>query len=327
MHGRVRIGISGWRYAPWRGVFYPEALAQRHELAYAARVFSSIEINGSFYSLQHPASWARWYAATPAGFEFAVKGPRFITHMKRLNEVRRPLANFLASGLFHLREKLGPVLWQFPRNFTFRPALFEEFFALLPYDTEAALRQARARDARMYGRSVLRIDARRPLRHAIEIRHESFRDPAFIALLRRFGIALVVSDTPQRWPRLEDVTADFLYLRLHGARELYRSGYGRTALMRWAERIQAWRAGAEPADAVRASGEAPRALAARDVYCYFDNTDDKLRAPEDARALARRLGASPGEASPADAVVLPVVAGAAPERVVRRVDEDRVDRT
>lgn len=216
----MRIGISGWRYAPWRGVFYPRALPQRAELAYAARTFASIEINGSFYSLQHPSSWRAWYEATPAGFEFAVKGPRFLTHMKRLREARRPLANFLASGVLALREKLGPILWQLPRNFRFEPARFEEFFALLPADTAAALHLARGRDARMYGRSVLKIDAPRRLRHAIEVRHESFRDPAFIALLRRFGIALVVSDSPRLWPRLEDVTADFLYLRLHGARRL-----------------------------------------------------------------------------------------------------------
>ncbi|MBV9696622.1 MAG: DUF72 domain-containing protein [Gammaproteobacteria bacterium] len=324
MLGRVRIGISGWRYAPWRGVFYPRALPQREELAYAARAFTSIEINGSFYSLQDPASWRAWYAATPPGFEFAVKGPRFVTHMKRLKDVRRPLANFLASGLLALREKLGPILWQFPRNFRFEPERFAAFFALLPFDTQAALHLARARDARMYGRSVLSIDAVRPLRHAIEVRHESFRDPAFVALLRRFNIALVVSDTPRLWPRLEDVTSDFLYLRLHGSRRLYRSGYGPKDLERWVARIRAWRAGGEPEDAERAAAAPAEPAVARDVYCYFDNTDEKLRAPADARALARRLQSAPG--SPADAVVLPVVARAAPEGAVRRVDQDRVDR-
>ena len=287
--GCVRIGISGWRYAPWRGVFYPQALPQRCELSYASRVFSTIEINGSFYSLQSPQSYAAWYADTPADFVFALKGPRFITHMKRLREVRRPLANFLASGVLELREKLGPILWQFPSSFRFEPERFGAFFGLLPKDTGAALRLARAREPHLHGRSSLAIDAVRPLRHAIEVRHESFRDPDFIALLRRHGIALVVSDTPGKWLQLKDVTADFLYLRLHGARQLYVSGYTPAALAVWARRIKAWRAGREPRGGERASAKRARPRAARDVYCYFDNTDVKLRAPADAQSLARRL--------------------------------------
>ena len=287
--GCVRIGISGWRYAPWRGVFYPQALPQRCELSYASRVFSTIEINGSFYSLQSPQSYAAWYADTPADFVFAVKGPRFITHMKRLREVRRPLANFLASGVLELREKLGPILWQFPSSFRFEPERFGSFFGLLPKDTGAALRLARAREPHLHGRSSLAIDALRPLRHAVEVRHESFRAPDFIALLRRHGIALVVSDTPGKWLQLQDVTADFLYLRLHGARQLYASGYTPAALDAWARRIRAWRAGREPRGGERASPKRARPRAARDVYCYFDNTDVKLRAPADAQSLARRL--------------------------------------
>jgi len=287
--GCVRIGISGWRYAPWRGVFYPQALPQRCELSYASRVFSTIEINGSFYSLQSPQSYAAWYADTPADFVFAVKGPRFITHMKRLREVRRPLANFLASGVLELREKLGPILWQFPSSFRFEPERFGSFFGLLPKDTGAALRLARAREPHLHGRSSLAIDAVRPLRHAVEVRHESFRAPDFIALLRRHGIALVVSDTPGKWLQLQDVTADFLYLRLHGARQLYASGYTPAALEAWARRIRAWRAGREPRGGERASPQRARPRAARDLYCYFDNTDVKLRAPADAQSLARRL--------------------------------------
>ncbi|HEX4387497.1 MAG TPA: DUF72 domain-containing protein [Steroidobacteraceae bacterium] len=291
--GTVRIGISGWRYAPWRGVFYPQALPQRDELRYASRIFSSIELNGSFYSLQRPASYEAWYEDTPPGFQFAVKGPRFITHMKRLRDVRPALANFLASGVLALRGKLGPILWQFPPSFGYRRETFAAFFDLLPPDTAAALRLARARESRMKGRAYLRIDESRPLRHAIEVRHESFRDPDFVALLRRYGIALVVSDTPKKWLRLEDVTADFIYLRLHGARALYRSGYGKRAIRAWAERIECWRRGREPAAAVRASPDAPPRRAGRDVYCYFDNTDVKLRAPQDAQALARKLGMGP----------------------------------
>ena len=287
--GVVRIGISGWRYARWRGVFYPQGLAQRCELHYAARIFNSIEINGSFYSLQRPQAYASWYADTPRGFKFAVKGPRFITHMKRLRNVVRPLANFLASGVLELREKLGPLLWQLPPNLRFRPEQLEEFLALLPPDSAAAVRLARRRERRMTGRSSLATDRRRRLRHALEVRHESFRDPRLIALLRRYGVALVVSDSPDKWPRLEDVTADFVYLRLHGDTQLYSSGYGPEALAYWGERIDTWRAGGTPTGGQLASSRGPPVRAARDVYCYFDN-DAKVRAPADARALAQRLG-------------------------------------
>jgi uncharacterized protein YecE (DUF72 family) len=286
--GRIRIGISGWRYVPWRGVFYPEKLAQHRELEFAARAFDTIEINGSFYSLQTPASYSAWYGATPQGFLFSVKGPRYVTHIRRLREVRTPLANFFASGLFHLREKLGPILWQFPASQRFDAGRFEEFFDLLPRTTGDALRLARARDSRLHGRSVLRIDEDRPLRHAVEIRHDSFSESAFIALLRRHGIALVVADTAGKWPLLEDVTADFLYLRLHGDKELYASGYTDSALDRWSDRIRTWSTGGEPRDARRAAEPARRART-RDVFCYFDN-DIKVRAPFDADRLRQKLG-------------------------------------
>jgi uncharacterized protein YecE (DUF72 family) len=283
------IGISGWRYEPWREVFYPADLAQHRELAFASRAFPSIEINGSFYSLQSPASWQAWYAATPPGFVFSVKGPRYVTHILRLRNVLRPLANFFASGIFNLREKLGPLLWQFPPTLRYDERLFSEFFSLLPHDTRDALSLARRRDPRMHGRSSLRIDANRPLRHAVEVRHESFAAPEFIALLRRHGVALVVADTAGKWPYLEDVTADFMYLRLHGDKELYASGYTDAALDRWAGRIRAWSRGGEPRDARRASDRPPRKRRSRDVFCYFDN-DIKVRAPFDADRLMQKLG-------------------------------------
>jgi uncharacterized protein YecE (DUF72 family) len=287
--GAIRIGISGWRYPPWRGVFYPRDLTQKRELEYASWRFRSIELNGSFYSLQRPESYALWRDETPDDFVFGVKGPRFITHIKRLRDVEKPLANFFASGLLRLGAKLGPLLWQFPPTLRWQPELFDAFFELLPRSTAAALSLARRRESRMHGRAALSIDDDRPLRHAIEIRHDSFRDPAFIDQLRRHRIGLVVADTAGRWPLLEDVTADFVYLRLHGDEELYVSGYTRAALDRWAQRIEAWAAGGEPSDAARASGaKAPR-TSARDVYCYFDN-DVKVHAPFDANALARRLG-------------------------------------
>jgi len=286
----IRIGISGWRYAPWRGgAFYPAGLPQRAELEYAARLFSVIEINGSFYSLQRPECYARWYVHTPADFEFSVKGPRFITHMLRLREPRQALANFFASGLFNLREKLGPILWQLPPTMRFEPERLAAFLELLPRDLRAARALARRRAAWMKGRVRLATVDDRPLRHALEVRHASFLDPRFIELLRAHSVALVVADTAGHFPLLHDVTAGFVYVRLHGDRELYRSGYGPRALDRWARRIRAWHAGAAPQDAPLLLPAAPR-KSRRDVYCLFDNTDAKLRAPHDARSLMRRLG-------------------------------------
>jgi uncharacterized protein YecE (DUF72 family) len=291
----IRIGVSGWRYTPWRGVFYPENLPQRLELHYASRALSSIEINGSFYSLQRPEFFARWYEDTPEDFAFAVKGPRFITHMKRLRDVETPLANFFASGVFNLREKFGPILWQFPPQFRFNAEKFASFFKLLPRDTGEALRLARRRDYRLKGRARLAIDEERPLRHAVEIRHESFRDPQFIHLLREHGIALVIAETASKWLMLQDVTTDFMYLRLHGDKKLYVSGYSDRALERWAERIRSWHAGGEPPDADKVISTAPPSSSPRDIFCYFDNTDVKLRAPVDAQNLARKLGVHAGQ--------------------------------
>ena len=283
---RIRIGISGWTYPSWRGVFYPKGLPHRLELAYASRRFSSIEINGTFYSLQKPASFQRWYEETPEGFSFAVKGGRFITHMKKLNEVGTPLANFFASGLLVLREKLGPILWQLPASFPFDEARLERFFDQLPRDTESAARLASRHDHRVAGRVWTAVDATRPIRHAVEVRHESFRTARFIRLLRRQDIALVFADAVG-WPYIEDVTADFVYLRLHGSEELYASGYDDAALDEWARRVRAWAAGGQPADARRTVTESP-APSRRDVYVYFDN-DAKVRAPFDAMNLAQRL--------------------------------------
>jgi uncharacterized protein YecE (DUF72 family) len=268
--GAIHIGISGWRYEPWRGVFYPPGLAQARELEYASRFLPTIEINGSFYSLQRPSSYAAWYEATPPGFVFAVKGNRFLTHMLKLRRIETPLANVLASGVFALREKLGPFLWQFPPQLRFDADKVEHFLSLLPHDTGRALDIARGHDEKLAGRALLEIDAVRPLRHAVEVRHESFRDPAFIALLRKYKVALVVADTAGKWPQADDVTADFVYIRLHGEHELYASGYDDASLERWAARIQAW---AEDGD----------------VYCYFDN-DIKVRAPFDAKRLMEMVG-------------------------------------
>jgi uncharacterized protein YecE (DUF72 family) len=286
----IRIGISGWRYGPWRGTFYPLDLPQHAELKYAAGVLSVIEINGSFYSLQRPSSYARWHADTPKGFVFSIKGPRYITHMLRLREVAVPLANFFASGVFNLREKMGPFLWQFPPNFQYDHDRMARFFDLLPRNTRAALSLARRRAAFMKGRTRLAIDRKRAIRHAIEIRHESFLTDRFVELLREHKIALVIAETARRWPMTEDITAEFVYMRLHGDKELYRSGYSDRSLDRWARRIAAWHRGSEPRDARKISNLKPPSRKPRDVFCFFDNTDVKLRAPFDAQSLARKLG-------------------------------------
>jgi uncharacterized protein YecE (DUF72 family) len=285
--GQIRIGISGWTYKPWRGVFYPKGLAQKKELAYAASLFPSIEINGTFYSLQRPSSFAAWAEQTPDNFVFAIKGSRFITHMRRLRNVEQPLANFFASGLLTLGPKLGPILWQFPPNFQFRPDLLEDFFSLLPRDTIAAATLAEKHDERLKGRAYTEPGQRRPIRHAMEIRHNSFVVPEFISLLRQYNVALVCADTVE-WPRLMDVTSDFIYCRLHGSEVLYTSGYSDDALDQWAARVAAWATGQEVADGDHASPKPARPRSARDVFVYFDN-DAKVFAPKDAHSLTQRV--------------------------------------
>ncbi len=286
--GDVRIGVSGWRYPPWRGTFYPADLPQRSELAYAAQRLRTIEINGSFYSLQTPASYRSWHDATPEDFRFAVKGGRYITHMRRLRDIAAPLANFFASGLAELRGKLGPVLWQFPPNFAFDEALVEAFLAALPHDADAATRLARGHDDRLRAPARVTYPTACRLRHAMEVRHPSFAVPSFIALLRRYDVAFVVADTAKKWIEREDVTADFVYVRLHGAEELYRSGYTEAELDAYAQRIERWACGRAPADARLIAPGAPAATRPRDVYCYFDNTD-KREAPGNAIRLAAKL--------------------------------------
>jgi uncharacterized protein YecE (DUF72 family) len=301
---RVRIGISGWRYAPWRGVFYPRGLRQSEELAYAARHFDSIELNGSFYSLQRPTSYAAWRDATPPGFVFAVKGSRYITHMKRLRDVGAACANFWASGVLGLEEKLGPILWQFPPGLAF-DGRFEEFFASLPRTTTEAARLAAQHDVRV-ARPAFGSGEERPLRHAVEVRHRSFLSSSFVTLARRHSVGLVIADTAGKFPYFEDVTADFVYLRLHGDTKLYESGYSPEAIRHWAERVKAFAKGRTPPDAALVSSERARPME-RDVYVYFDN-DIKVRAPFDAHSLAEAVidessdGRSPLRSSATEAV-------------------------
>jgi uncharacterized protein YecE (DUF72 family) len=282
----VRIGISGWNYAGWRNVFYPKDLPNRCELVFASRVLNSIEINGSFYSLQRPTSYRRWYEATPENFLFSVKGARFITHMKKLREVEVPLANFFASGVLALGKKLGPILWQFPPNLGWNAERFREFFQLLPRSTKEAALLGRRHDSKLKVRAWLKTERDRPLRHCVEIRHPSFLVSDFFELLRNFNVAFVFADTAGKWPYAEDLTADFVYCRLHGDIKLYTSGYSESALDWWSARLELWRQGRHPRDAklVTAKTKPQR----RDVFVYFDN-DAKVHAPFDAQMLARKM--------------------------------------
>ncbi len=283
--GIVRIGISGWTYPPWRGVFYPKGLPHKRELEYAASQFSSLEINGTFYGMQRPDAFASWADQVPDDFMFAVKAPRFITHMRRLRDATTPLANFIASGLLRLGPKLGPVLWQFPPNFRFDADRIEAFLKLLPHDTGAAARLGHQHDDRLKVPAWLKVDTERKMRHAFEIRNDTFRTSAFVELLRKNDVALVCADMVA-WPRLMDLTSDFVYCRLHGSQEQYASGYDDAALDDWASRIATWAHGREPADAERIDGKGRQRK--RDVFVYFDN-DMKVRAPFDAKALTERV--------------------------------------
>lgn len=268
----IRVGISGWTYPRWRGEFYPKGLPHRAELAYAAERLSSIEINGTFYSLQRPTSFQKWVDQTPDDFVFAVKGGRFITHLKRLTDIEAPLANFFASGVLALGDKLGPVLWQLPPNLEYDSDRLTRFFERLPRDQRAAADLAAQHDDRLAEDRVLLTSPApgRPIRHALEVRHDSFRTPDLLRLAERHDIAVVTADSAGRWPVITTPTTDFCYVRLHGAEELYASGYDADALERWTKTLAGW------------------AEQVTDAYVYFDN-DIKVRAPFDAMALIERL--------------------------------------
>lgn len=288
--GEIRIGVSGWSYDEWRGDFYPEGLARRRWLHYASRVFPTIEINGTFYGLQRPESFAKWSAATPPGFVFALKGSRFITHSKKLDDVAGPLANFFAQGVLRLGRKLGPILWQLPATLEFDDARVARFLSRLPRDTDAALDLARQHDRRVRS-TWLEPQPNHRLRHVIEPRHASFFTPPFARLARRHGVAIAFADSPG-WPWTEELTAGFAYLRMHGRHRLYHGRYSGAALDDLAARLQRWQCGAEPDRPARITRRAPPPRKSRDVYVYFDN-DAGAHAPRDAIRLMRRLGLGP----------------------------------
>jgi uncharacterized protein YecE (DUF72 family) len=284
--GHVKVGISGWTYAGWRGTFYPPRLGHKHELEFAGRELPTIEVNGTLYSLPRPASFRRWYDLTPPGLVLAVRANRYVTHVRRLKDVSTPVANFFANGVLALGEKLGPILWQFPPNLGFGPDRWEAFLALLPRDFRETRRRA-AGHPLAPDRTFLGAPVNHRIRHAVEVRHVSFLNQWFVDLLRAHNVVLVFADTAGKWPYFEDVTADFVYLRPLGDAELYVSGYGARALDFWCERISRGERGGEPADRLTIT-EAAAPPQPRDVYVYFDN-DAKVRAPVDAKNPLRRL--------------------------------------
>ena len=241
--GPYRVGISGWRYPPWRKVFYPDGLPQRAELEYASGRLNSIEINGSFYSLQRPSSYQRWHDETPDGFVFAVKGPRFVTHMKKLADVTRRWPTSSPPASSRSATSSARCCGSCRRPSGYDAERLAAFFALLPRTT------ARGRgslpsghDERMRGPRLARLPrVDIPLRHAIEVRHSSFQTPGFVELLREHDIALVCADTAGKWPMFDDITSDFAYVRLHGADELYVSGYDRRGAGPVGRRRSRWR--------------------------------------------------------------------------------------
>jgi len=276
--GRAFIGISGYDYKPWRGTFYPDTLPARRWLEYASGKFDSIELNGTFYSLKSPPVFERWVAETPdGGFVFAVKGGRFITHNLKLRNATAAMGNFFASGVLALGGKTGPFLWQLPATYRFDAERLDSFMRTLPRDSADGEAVARQHDDRLRRGALVEAAAAVPFRHAFEVRHESYFHDEFYAILRAHHCAFVIADTAGKFPSAEEVTANFVYVRLHGSRQLYASSYTDDELDAWAAKISRW----------RKSG--------RDVYVYFDN-DMKTHAPFDAMRLMERVAPSARQA-------------------------------
>jgi uncharacterized protein YecE (DUF72 family) len=264
--GRIFIGVGGWTYAPWRGVFYPENLPHTRELKYASRKLSSIEINGTYYRSQTPATFAKWREETPDGFVFSVKAPRFATTRKALADAGPSVERFLASGVLQLRDKLGPINWQFLPTKRFDPADFRAFLKLLPRSAEG-----------------------RALRHGVEVRHNSFQTPEFVAMAREFGVAIVIAGDSLH-PQIADLTAPFVYARIMGATERPKLGLPPKALDLWAQKAQSWRQGQAPGGLNYV--QKPKRGAARDVYLYVIG-GHKAKNPSAAMALLARTQSSP----------------------------------
>jgi uncharacterized protein YecE (DUF72 family) len=269
--GKIRVGMSGWTYAPWRGDFYPKGLSQKKELEYAASKLTSIEINGTFYSLQKPDSFQSWADQVPKDFIFAVKAPQFMTHVLRLKECEEPLATFLASGLFKLGPKLGPILWQLPPNVMLKDDRFDKFFKLLPHNSMKAAELSLKHSDKIKDRACTEPGGKYPIRHAFEFRHKSFQNETFLQMMKELGIAAVVADSSSKTPLIEEVTAGFVYVRMHGEDKKYKKGYTPAAIKKWAKQVKAW------------------ADSGLDVFVYF-STDEKEYSPFDAMNLIKALG-------------------------------------
>ncbi|HLT96403.1 MAG TPA: DUF72 domain-containing protein [Acidimicrobiia bacterium] len=283
--GSIAIGTSGWSYRGWKGSFYPDDLPRRRQLDHVTSSFDTVELNRTFYSLASSATCRRWRDAAPPGFLFAVKGSRFITHNKKLADAGTALANFFASGVLELDDHLGPFLWQLPPAQQTDPERLEPFLAALPRDIRSARLLARAHDDRVSDPGFGSADDSMRLRHSIEFRNPASLNRDVVEVLRRHRVALAFSHSTA-WPYTEEITADFVYLRLHGPEALYDSGYGEEALKGWVERILAWSRGDEPEDAHRITDWPPPPAGSRDVFVYFDN-DGHAHAPHDALALRR----------------------------------------
>lgn len=286
MGAKTRVGISGWTFPPWRGTFYPDDLTQKDELSYASRKLNSIEINGTFYSLQRPETFRSWAEQTPDDFVFAVKAPQYITHVRRLKECEEPLANFLASGLLCLGKKLGPILWQFPPFVMLKDDRFERFMELLPRTSEQAARLARKHGPKVEGRAFTKPEESFPLRHAFEMRHKSFDSPEFLALLKEHGAAFVTAHAAERGPFVEETTADFCYYRLHGEGPKYKKGYPGPELSKLATQVKR----------LERDG--------RDVFVYFSN-EAKVYSPAGALKLSSLLKITAAVSKPREASARP----------------------
>lgn len=287
--GTIRVGVCGWDYPDWRGVFYPEDLPARARLSYLTSLLDSVEVNSTFYRLPTPGAVQRWRDALPDGAVLAVKGSRYITHTRHITGVRQALANYFAAGVLLLGPHLGPVLWQLPPDERFDAEVLERFLGLLPHRTDDAADLARDHDDRVDAAAVVSGDPHR-IRHVLEVRHPSFLQPAAMTIVRRHGVALAFSHS-REWRYAEEVTAGFVYLRLHGPGEIYASEY--RDLDRWAERIRRWHSGGEPDDPVRVTSAQPPARRERDVYVYFDN-DAGGHAPRDAARLRQLVDGRTG---------------------------------
>lgn len=285
MVGTIRTGIAGWVYEPWRGSFYPAGLVQKKELEYAASQLGSIEINATFRANPSPESVGKWASQVPEDFVFGVKGPMLVTHRKRLKDVEIPLANFFACGILALGRHLGPFVWQLPENLKFDTARIETFLDLLPHTTADLIALGQKHDDRLGHAPALDVTGIETVRHAIEVRHESFADPTFIAMLRARNVALVCADTPS-WP-WRDLTADFAYCRLQGPPRAEATGYAPADLDALAQQFGQWARGHPGAGPFLAPPIEPLP-AGRDVFAYFVH-EDKLHAPDNARAVAERV--------------------------------------